>query len=329
MNWEKLADFLLSFKKKSIYLVMFILVSIPLMLKITSTTYVTKEVESIYNKIEKVYQYNQENPNDQQAIFVSIDFAPSSKAETSPMLNSILRHAFIRDIPVLGWAGVRTAADYGIERMNSIAKEYGKVYGKDYVYLGIAYPFLQAVLSLNNDVRIFASTDYYGKDTYNIPIVKKFHSYNNLGLFVSISSTSLAELYVQYANTLFNQDVAAGVTAVNAARLYPYLQSNQLVGMMGGLKGAAEYEQLFNSLEKKEIDKNISNYLRNLYRTKDTSKYKERYYEPNFTQTEIINKINSRKLARLGMSAQTVAHFYVIILIIIANVGYFIKRKYE
>jgi len=38
--------------------------------------------------------------------------------------------------------------------------------------------------------------------------------------------------------------VAVGVTAVMAADLYPYLQSGQLVGMLAGLKGAAEYEKL-------------------------------------------------------------------------------------
>ncbi|TYB30447.1 MAG: hypothetical protein FXF47_09145 [Candidatus Mcinerneyibacterium aminivorans] len=329
MNWEKIGDFLLSFKKKSIYLGMFILVSIPLIMKMSTRTYITEEVESIYDKVEEVYEYNQENPNDKQAIFVSIDFAPSSKAETSPMLNALLRHAFMRDIPVLGWAGVRTAADYGIERLNSVAKEYGKKYGEDYIYLGIAYPFLQAVLSLNSDVRIFSSTDYYGTDTYEIPIMKQFHSYNNIGLLVSISSTSLSELYIQYSNTLFDQDVAAGVTAVNAARLYPYLQSDQLVGMMGGLKGAAEYEQLVNKLEKKVIGEDVKNYLREFYKKKDPSEYEKKYYEPKFTETQLINKMNSRKLARMGMSSQAVAHFYVIILIIIANVGYFIKRKYE
>jgi hypothetical protein len=38
--------------------------------------------------------------------------------------------------------------------------------------------------------------------------------------------------------------VAVGVTAVMAADMYPYLQSGQLIGMLSGLKGAAEYEKL-------------------------------------------------------------------------------------
>ncbi len=330
MNLKKISEFLLNFKKKYIYLVMFVLISTPLILKVTQETYETKEVKSIYQRVEEIYQHNKENPEDKLALFISVDFAPSTKAECDPMMNAMLRHAFLRDIPVLGWAGVPQGIDYGLERFNTIAKEYNKKYGEDYIYLGYAYPFLQAALAFGTDVRIFASTDYYGKDTYdNYPIMEKFNNYNQLGLFTSITGTSLAEGWIQYANGLFNQDVAAGVTAVNASRLYPFLQSGQLVGMMGGLKGAAEYEQMVERLEKKEIKKDIKNYLSGLYKNYEAPEDNPRKYDTSYTKTELLKSINSRKMARQGMAAQKIAHFYVIALIIIANIGYLLKKRYE
>ena len=39
---------------------------------------------------------------------------------------------------------------------------------------------------------------------------------------------------------------AGRMTAVMASDAYPFLQSGQLSGLIGGLKGAAEYEQLIN-----------------------------------------------------------------------------------
>ena len=39
-------------------------------------------------------------------------------------------------------------------------------------------------------------------------------------------------------------EMAAGVTAVMATDLYPYWKSDQLVGVINGMKGAAEYEHL-------------------------------------------------------------------------------------
>jgi hypothetical protein len=38
--------------------------------------------------------------------------------------------------------------------------------------------------------------------------------------------------------------IGGGVTAVTAPEMYPYLQSGQLVGLLAGMKGAGEYEQL-------------------------------------------------------------------------------------
>ena len=38
--------------------------------------------------------------------------------------------------------------------------------------------------------------------------------------------------------------MSAGVTAVSAPRFYSYLDAKQLVGLLGGLRGAAVYESL-------------------------------------------------------------------------------------
>ncbi|RLG68557.1 MAG: hypothetical protein DRO11_08925 [Methanobacteriota archaeon] len=38
--------------------------------------------------------------------------------------------------------------------------------------------------------------------------------------------------------------IGGGVTAVSGPEMYPYIQSGQLVGLLSGMKGAAEYEQL-------------------------------------------------------------------------------------
>ena len=49
-----------------------------------------------------------------------------------------------------------------------------------------------------------------------------------------------------YAHEPYNVPMACGVTAVSAADIYPYIQSGQFIGMLGGLKGAAEYETLLD-----------------------------------------------------------------------------------
>ena len=100
-----------------------------------------------------------------------------------------------------------------------------------------------------------------------------------------------------------------------------------MIGLMGGLKGAAEYEQLVEKLEYELNGKNTAEYMRNLYKDKDLSRYNSSYYEPSFTDEEIRLSITRRSIARKGLAPQATAHFYVIILIIIGNIAYFAKRK--
>jgi hypothetical protein len=46
--------------------------------------------------------------------------------------------------------------------------------------------------------------------------------------------------------TRYGVTIGGGVTAVTAPEMYPYIQSGQLVGLLAGMKGAGEYEQIVN-----------------------------------------------------------------------------------
>ena len=61
---------------------------------------------------------------------------------------------------------------------------------------------------------------------------------------LDLASGSSTEWWITYTNTRYNQQIAAGVTGVIVSQMYPYLQTKQLIGLMPGLLGAAEYEKL-------------------------------------------------------------------------------------
>ena len=52
--------------------------------------------------------------------------------------------------------------------------------------------------------------------------------------------------WVQQVQSRFHVTLGSGTTAVGAPNFYPYVQSGQLLGLLGGLKGAAEYETLID-----------------------------------------------------------------------------------
>ena len=55
---------------------------------------------------------------------------------------------------------------------------------------------------------------------------------------------SLEFWWIPYGQEKHRFSFGGGCTAVMAPDLYPFLQSGQLVGLLGGLAGAAEYETL-------------------------------------------------------------------------------------
>ena len=58
------------------------------------------------------------------------------------------------------------------------------------------------------------------------------------------ASGNAADFWIQYGQAKYGFKLALGVTGVMASDYYPYLQSGQIFGLLPGVKGAAEYEQL-------------------------------------------------------------------------------------
>jgi len=87
--------------------------------------------------------------------------------------------------------------------------------------------------------------DYQGKDTRSLPIMRSVRDYSSFPLLVNISAGYPGtKEWVQQVQGRFHLPMVSGVTAVSAPEFYPYLQSGQLIGLLGGMAGAAEYEKL-------------------------------------------------------------------------------------
>src|SRR5206468_1245272 len=74
---------------------------------------------------------------------------------------------------------------------------------------------------------------------------KPIHGLADFKLMVLVSGGSPgAREYVQYVQNRYALRMVAVTTAVSTTDLAPYYQSGQLLGLVAGLSGAAEYELL-------------------------------------------------------------------------------------
>ncbi|MBN2541358.1 hypothetical protein JXI42_00675 [bacterium] len=234
----KFIEKLMSIDRRIIYILIALAIIIPFFVPMGLPIPITKEVESIYNYIEDL------GPND--AIIISNDYDPQTKPELYPMVKAIIRHAFDREVKVIVMTLIVTGVGLAEEAVKEVADEYGMVNGKDYCFLGYRPGWGLLILGMGVDIHTQFPTDYYGTPIKDIPVMADIHNFDDIDLVLSFSGSSIVVSWLTMAKERFGQNIAWGVTGVMAPDYYIYLQSGQIVGMLGGLKGAAEYETLIN-----------------------------------------------------------------------------------
>jgi len=201
----------------------------------------TKEVESIYDFIEGA------EPGDK--ILMSFDYDPSSLAELHPMSRAIMLHCFRQGVQVIAVTLSQYGAGMVEEVLRDVSAEAAELYGRevsygtDYCFIGYRpYPAF-VILGMGENFRVFFPRDYYDTLLDDLPIMHRVRNYDDVKGVLSITSGTTSDMWIIYGNARYNMPLALGVTGVMATDYYPYL-GNALFGLIGGWKGAAEYEQL-------------------------------------------------------------------------------------
>jgi hypothetical protein len=116
-------------------------------------------------------------------------------------------------------------------------------YGVDYVNLGFQAGNEFVIQRMGNSFKSMFSTDYRGTPYEDIPLVKNIRNFSNIDFSINMSSGFPGTVeWVQIAADRYGVMLGAGNTAVQAPQMYAYLEAGQLVGLLGGMSGAAEFE---------------------------------------------------------------------------------------
>jgi hypothetical protein len=129
-------------------------------------------------------------------------------------------------------------------------------YGERWVNLGYRAGFEGVMKQMNSRVSLAYATDVRQTPLAEIPMLKGITGIADFDLLVSISAGYAgAKEWVQYSvsPTLTGAKplkFVAGSTGVQTPQLIPYYP-NQMAGILGAIKGAAEYEYLVNEAVRK------------------------------------------------------------------------------
>jgi len=236
------ADRMLLIDRRWVFTLLALVVILVYLLHIKVPVQVTAEVKSIYDRIESLHEGD--------AILLAMDYDPSTLAELHPMTYTILKQAYRKGLRVLVTALHQNGpgmADQAIRESIAQFEEAGGrqiEYGRDIVFLGYKpYPAI-VINSLGQDFHISFPTDYYNTSIDSLPLTQRIHNLTDLKAIINVSGTSATDFWISYGAAAYNVPLAIGVTGVMATDYYPYLQAGRIFGLMGGLKGAAEYERL-------------------------------------------------------------------------------------
>jgi hypothetical protein len=223
-------------------------------------------------------------------VLMAFDYDPPSEGELTPMATAFVRHAAekrLRMYFLALWPLGAQMIDNAIDRV--LRPDFPQLqYGRDYVNLGYKSGQEAVIKVVVTNLRELYTTDVLGTGVQSIPMMDGITSVQQMKLIINVSSgTPGAKEWVQYAATPYPAlRMVAGVTGVSAPLYYPYYP-RQLRGLLGAIKGAAEYEQLV------------------------LTRYGGDNPNPKYTEG----------LRRMG--PQLVAHLLVILLIVVANILYF------
>lgn len=221
-------------------------------------------------------------------VLLSFDYDPSTMPELQPMAVALCQHLMTKDIKIVSLALWPMGVSLGNEALSAIGDSLGKEEYVDWVNLGYKTGGGVLIVRMGSDIQAAFPDDYNGNPVDGMPVMEGVNKLGDLDMIISLSAGDPGiPAWVMMAGDRYNIPIGGGCTAVSAPQFYPYLGTGQMIGLLGGLKGAADYETMVRA----ELDD-----------------------APAGTATP-------------GMAAQSVAHLVIMLFIIIGNIAYLSSRK--
>ncbi len=256
-------DFLVKLKdidRRFVFIAIALSVALPMVFKFNFPVAPGRTVQSVFDFVEKL-------PPGTRA-YLSFDYDPASMPELSPAAVAILAHMFrrgVKPICAANWPVGGDMADVALASATHIfmnekaaGESAGKaelpkvelVKGRDYVNMGYKPGLIVHIKGLIDDFLKPFPIDKDGNSTANMEIFKKTDgskfTLKDVGIIISFTAgTGGIETFISLGSE-HKRQMATSCTSVNIPKFYTYLQTKQLIGMLGGLPGAAEYEALIN-----------------------------------------------------------------------------------
>ena len=221
-----------------------------------------------------------ENIKPGSTILISFDHESASFPEMKPLATAVVSHLLKRDVKIIAISLFPEGAGLGASLLRRLGEENKKTYGTDFVFLGFKPEPRATILGMGKSFSFVFPFDFYGTKTSDLPIMSA-DRYSDVVGVITIADGSYPSHWIEYGAAKYELIVLSALAASMVTSYDPYVTSGQLHSILGGLRGAAEYESLLN-----------------------------------------VDGGGSR-----AMLAQTAAHIFIVLILIVGNISYLRSRK--
>ncbi len=282
--------------------IIFLLVGLAVLIPLVKPNWVKlpikidKNTEVVYDAIS--------NLKENDKVLLSFAYGASTKPEVHPMAIALLNHLFSKGIKVYIVSLWPEGPIMAQQAMSTVKNStlFNIKDGSDYVMFDYKVGGFVVIKGIADNFRELYKQDYNGNSIEELKIMNGVYSIEDFDFVFDFSAgvPGNAE-WVQYACDPKNIPLSSGCTSIMVTDAIPYVESGQLKGILAGMPGAAEYEQLVYEYM---IEEQLNN---------------NKYINKN------IEIQKGKAFAR--MSAQSVAHLLMVIFIVVGNIAYYYSRK--
>lgn len=232
-NWRRITRI----DRRIVYVLVLLSIMLPIAFPLGLPLPISGEAVKIHNFIEQL------KPGD--AVLHVSQLGIASFPESRGLLTAVLQHIWNR--PGVGYVLVGTNPDdpmFLTGVINGLQNPQNKVYGKDWVNLGYLPGEEIAFAAVAKDIKGAVKADFSGNPLTRSPLLDKVNSAPDFALLVATPQGGQVEEIMRQFYTPYHMKIIMVGPAFTIPLAQPFYRAGQLVSVLGGLSGGAEYEKL-------------------------------------------------------------------------------------
>ena len=195
------------------------------------------------DQAQKFYEIMDAIPAGQTVLFAT-DYAPSGAPDVHPQALAVMQHMMAKGVGVV-FISFWEAGPMFSEQLIRAYEDQGLEYGVHFANLGYIPGGEPGIKRFGEDVVGQATRDFRNNATSSLPIMQGIKDTRDFAAVIDFAAGNpgIDEWVRQVQGPLGINFLAACVT-VSVPQTMPYVDAGQVKALLGGLRGAAEYEIL-------------------------------------------------------------------------------------